>query len=282
MGRWLTRLAFPVTSITALLGAATPICAQPGPDRDVSRVEGRIERFTTAPRGEVDGAMLDNGTWLHWPPHLEDRFTAILKTGDRVQATGKTEAGPRGDEHFEIQAVTKLNDNATATNPDFGAAPPRGPRGRRRPPAPPERPAPPARPTVTETRTVEGTVERLTTAPRGEVDGVVLENGTRLHWPPHMHDRFTTLSKVGDRAQASGRTETGPAGDTHFEIRNLTNMGTNATAANPDFDDALRGPAAPPDRGAAPPHVEWETRLRDLERQVSDLRREIERLRREK
>ena len=76
-----------------------------------------MDRFTTAPRGEVDGVVLDDGTWLHWPPHMEDRFKDILKEGDRVSATGRTETGPAGDTHFEIQSLTNLRTNAKGREP---------------------------------------------------------------------------------------------------------------------------------------------------------------------
>ncbi|MBI1917401.1 MAG: OB-fold nucleic acid binding domain-containing protein [Planctomycetes bacterium] len=110
----------------------------PGPrlrapaDAETTSVRGRIEKFTTPPRGEVDGAVLDDGTWLHWPPHLQDRFADILKEGDRVRATGRTETGPAGDTHFEVQSVTNLRNNATAENPDFADGPPPSPPGVRR------------------------------------------------------------------------------------------------------------------------------------------------------
>jgi hypothetical protein len=87
-------------------------------------VRGQVKRFTTAPKGEIDGAVLGDGTWLHWPPHLEGRFTDILQKGVRVRATGRMETGPEGDTHFEVQAVTNLRTNATADNPDFANGPP--------------------------------------------------------------------------------------------------------------------------------------------------------------
>ena len=94
-------------------------------------MRGKVERFTTAPLGETDGAMLDDGTWLHWPPHLQNQFTAILSKGDRIQATGRTETGPAGDTHFEVQYVTNLRTKAKAENPDFGNGPPPPPPGLR-------------------------------------------------------------------------------------------------------------------------------------------------------
>jgi hypothetical protein len=217
---------------------------------------------------------------------MQDRFINIFKKGDRVRATGRTETGPAGDTHFEVQSLTNLRTNDKAQNPDFtNGPPPAGPRSRRERAASPL-PAPDrgpgrARRNDGEVSTVRGRIERFTTAPRGEKDGVVLDDGTALHWPPHMQDRFTDILKEGDRVQATGRTESGPAGDTHFEVQSVTNLRSNAQAENPDF---VSGPPTPPrGRGLARGRSsDREQRLRDLEEQVDELRREIQRLRRER
>src|SRR5207244_13335120 len=128
--------------------------------------------------------------------------------------------------------------------------------------------------------TVRGTVKEFTTAPRGEVDGLMLSDGTWVHWPPHLEGRFKDIAARGDRLRATGRTETGPAGDTHFEVQSVTNLRTSATAENPGF---AAGPPPPPPgpRGVAPGRsADREQRLRDLEDQVDRLQREIQRLRR--
>jgi hypothetical protein len=127
---------------------------------------------------------------------------------------------------------------------------------------------------------VRGNVQRMTTAPRGEIDGSVLDNGTVLHWPPHMQDRFANLIKEGDLVRATGRTETGPAGDTHFEIRSLRNVRTNATAENPDFTNGPPTLAPGPQSAPAVNATDIEHRLRDMQNQIDALRREIDRLRR--
>jgi hypothetical protein len=94
-----------------------------------------------------------------------------------------------------------------------------------------------------------------------------------------MQDRFANLLSKGDQVRATGRTETGPAGDTHFEVQSVTNLRTNAMAENIDFANGPR----PPGRGAAiGPPLDREQRLRDLEEQVDRLLQEIQRLRREK
>lgn len=141
-------------------------------------------------------------------------------------------------------------------SPDVGAQPPR--RG--------------------EATTAVGTVRSFTTAPRGEVDGAILDDGTVLHWPPHLADRFADAAARGDRVRASGWMETGPRGDTHFEVRTLTNLRTEATIEN-DGPPPPRPGAHGPGRGRGP---ETERRIRDLEAQIDRLRAELDRLRRDR
>lgn len=223
--------------------------AQPPKGGRVTTAEGVVKEYTTAPRGEIDGAVLDDGTTLHWPPHLADKFQGVATKGDKVRATGWTETGPAGDTHFEVGQVTNLRTKASATNDDRPPAPP-----------PPPPPLPPVVPAPGQDNAAEGVVKEFTTAPRGEMDGVILDNGTVLHWPPHLADRFSGIAAKGDRVRATGRTETGPAGDTHFEVQQLTKVGNTPAARSADL----------------------ERRVRDLEAQVEQLRREIERLRRQK
>jgi hypothetical protein len=278
-------LGLPAAAGLSLFFVLAEIKAQPPDAAQATEARGNVRRMTTAPLGEIDGAVLDDGTWLHWPPHMQDRFANLIKQGDQVRATGRTETGPAGDTHFEIQNVTNLRTNATAENPDFANGPPlpgRGPRGRRLPP-PPLGPNPGlALDTRNQSVAVEvrGNVQRMTTAPRGEIDGGVLDNGTVLHWPPLMQDRFANLIKQGDQVRATGRTETGPAGDTHFEIRSLTNVRTNATAENPDFVTGPPTLAPGPQPAPAVNAADIEQRLRDMQNQIDALRREIDRLRR--
>lgn len=120
-----------------------------------------------------------------------------------------------------------------------------------------------------EATTAEGVVQRMTTAPRGEIDGAVLDDGTTLHWPPHLSDRFAGAAARGDRVRASGWMETGPRGDTHFEVQTLTNLRTEATAEND-------GPP-PPGRGRAS-----DRRIREIEEQIDRLQAELDRLRRDR
>ncbi len=84
----------------------------PGRHDESGTATGTVERLTTAPKGEVDGAVLDDGTVLHWPPHTEDHFTAVVKTGARVRAAGEVKEKKHGTV-LEVETVTDLATNET-------------------------------------------------------------------------------------------------------------------------------------------------------------------------
>jgi hypothetical protein len=122
-------------------------------------------------------------------------------------------------------------------------------------------------PPSAELLTRTGTVKELTTAPKGEVDGLILRDGTWVHWPPHLEDRFSDLASKGDRIKATGYMETGPKGDTKLEVSTLTNLRTKKSADNPDSARLIPGKAG-----------NVEDRLQALEDQLDQLRLELQRL----
>src|SRR3569623_1531926 len=91
---------------TAALLAGFTLCSASTTSAAERTVEGTVRRLTTAPKGEMDGAILEDGTWIHWPPHTQDRFTGVVKAGDHVRATGREEKGRRGEERFAVETVT--------------------------------------------------------------------------------------------------------------------------------------------------------------------------------
>ncbi len=109
--------------LSANLGAQPPGPPKKGPkgppaDAEFQTVRGTVREFTMAPKGEVDGLILNDGTWVHWPPHLQDRFSAIAAKGDKVRVTGFRETGLRGDTKLEVSTLTNLDTNKTIENPD--------------------------------------------------------------------------------------------------------------------------------------------------------------------
>ncbi len=55
-----------------------------------------------------------------------------------------------------------------------------------------------------------------------EVDGLKLDSGDRVHFPPHMGEQITAIAKVGDQIEVEGRPEVTPRGDRVFEISQIT------------------------------------------------------------
>jgi hypothetical protein len=255
-------------TIAMLFVMCATVGAQRPADPQSSTVTGVIERFTTAPRGEVDGAVLSDGTLVHWPPRIGDQMSETVSQGDRIQVVGGMETGPAGDHHFEAQSVTNIRTNAVVNVADIG------------PPAPPPRGRGPRAAVGRDNgamKTVRGTIDRFTTAPRGEVDGAVLSDGSVIHWPPHLENRFAALADKGSEVRATSWVETGPEGDTHLEVQTLTNARSNESATNDD---------APPPRPARPLAKDrssnLDQRLRDLQAQLDQIQREIDRLRNER
>ena len=53
--------------------------------------------------------------------------------------------------------------------------------------------------------TVRGTVRQLLLTPRGEVDGLLLGDGTQVHFPPHLSTQIAYLARPGERVAVTGR-----------------------------------------------------------------------------
>jgi hypothetical protein len=60
-------------TVLALCFAVREGMAQPPDTGATSTVQGTVRRSTTAPMGEIDGAVLDKGTVTDWPPHYPHR-----------------------------------------------------------------------------------------------------------------------------------------------------------------------------------------------------------------
>jgi hypothetical protein len=50
----------------------------------------------------------------------------------------------------------------------------------------------------------EGTVSRYTLTPRGDVDGLILTDGTEVHFPPHLSTQLVYAIKPGDSVRVRG------------------------------------------------------------------------------
>lgn len=96
--------------------------------------------------------------------------------------------------------------------------PPPGPRPGGRPggPPPPGPPPPPLNQPAATTM-VQGTIRSVSYGPAGDINGVILDQGTEVHVPPDQASQLNSFAPMGARIQASGWIHAGPLGDTHLD-----------------------------------------------------------------
>ncbi|HLH96562.1 MAG TPA: hypothetical protein VKW08_15730 [Xanthobacteraceae bacterium] len=62
-------------------------------DKPLRRVpmqaEGRVRRALHGPRGEVRGALLEDGTIVCWPPHESESLAHLIRPSERLAARGE-------------------------------------------------------------------------------------------------------------------------------------------------------------------------------------------------
>ncbi|HZC35718.1 MAG TPA: hypothetical protein VE242_08895 [Chthoniobacterales bacterium] len=147
-----------------------------------TEVKGTVAQYLLNPRGEVDGLLLDDRTVVKFPPHLARELVQVIKPKEYVRANG----------HLEAEKLLKAH---VIVNPAAGRA------IREIKPTPPERAGAlgPLRPL-----SVTGIVRVVRRNPHGEIDGVVLEDGTLLHFPPHAGRQFAALLSEGQLLAAVG------------------------------------------------------------------------------
>jgi hypothetical protein len=115
---------------------AGPVAPIPG----LTEVQGRVRMSLHGPQGDVNGALLDDGTALRLPPPEAYRFATLLQPGQVLVAEGRGFANAIG-KVFEVQQLGASRDQLSLVE-----APPGPGRGRR--PSPPPGPGfvPPAQP----------------------------------------------------------------------------------------------------------------------------------------
>lgn len=104
-----------------------------GPIPGLSEVTGRVRMALHGPRGEVNGALLDDGTILRLPPPEADRFASLLRPGQAMVAEGSELVSAIG----KVVDVRQIGPSPERLS--LVAGPP-GP-GRHHPPPPPPDPA---------------------------------------------------------------------------------------------------------------------------------------------
>jgi hypothetical protein len=165
------------------------------PPQQLPAQRGQVQQFTMTPRGDIDGLILSDGTEVKTPPHLSAEIAYSIKPGDTVTVHGlRAAALPL------VQAVSITDDATGRTVIDYGRlGPRRGPGAGWTAPIP--------GPTA-----VQGRVRIALHGREGEVNGILLEDGTVLRLPPPEAYRFAALLQPGQTVFAEGAEFTTPIG----------------------------------------------------------------------
>jgi hypothetical protein len=147
-------------------------------------IHGSVGQYLMNPDGLVDGLVLSDNTIVRFPPHLSQQLVQIVRPQDSVRVDGL----------FEFQGMIHAS---TITNASTQQSVVDTPPSAQNPPPPPNSYA-------RQPMSASGVIKALTYAPRGEIDGAVLDNGTIVHVPPPVGMQYTSLFRIGAPLAASG------------------------------------------------------------------------------
>jgi hypothetical protein len=164
--------------VTIACAAQTPPVPGPAPlaaQRQSVLATGTLSRFVINPEGDVDGLLLADGSLVHFPPHMSSQLVSVVHQWDTVRIAGFRD----GAGNVTAQQITneRTSQQVVDQPPPVGAL----------------RAPPTLRGAGLVKLSVKGTVARVTTAPLGEPDGVMLSDGTIIKIPPPVAQQFASL-----------------------------------------------------------------------------------------
>ena len=116
-----------------------PPPGQPAPGAQMAMVQGRILQVLHGPRGDLNGAILDDGTTLKLPPPSAWQMSSFLQPGQSVAAQGWSLSNSYG-RVVDVQSVTSSQQAAAPPAVRPSAPPPLPAAGVVVPPPPPPPP----------------------------------------------------------------------------------------------------------------------------------------------
>ncbi|HEY6431343.1 MAG TPA: hypothetical protein VIZ17_05125 [Acetobacteraceae bacterium] len=174
------------TAALLVVVAAAPLPAAhrvPHP-RDTSSVQGQVTAYSVTPRGDVDGLILDNGQQVHLPPHLSVALVFAVRPGDTV-----TVQGTKPKDGSVVDAVSVTNDKT-------GQKVERMPAGQ----------------ADAASMQAEGPIKLQLYDPRGQLNGVMLADGTQIYLPPSAAEARAADLAPGHSLYVEGTGYAGPLG----------------------------------------------------------------------
>jgi hypothetical protein len=204
----MTTQSMTTVALAALVLASTTAAAQE------PTFEGQVQQFTLSPRGDIDGLILKDGTEVKTPPHLSTAIAYAIKPGDNVTIHGLRAAA------IALLQATSITDHVSGrTIVDTG----------------------PAGPDALAMTEAHGTVRMSLHGPRGEINGILLGDGTVLRLPPDAVSNISDLAQPGRTVFARGSELVSPIG-TVMEVRAIGSAAADLTPVDPP------NPPGPPGR----------------------------------
>lgn len=253
------RMRYVLLAATLAAGTGGIAVAQNAATYDPAQLpatKGTVAQYSLTPRGDVDGLILNDGTEVHFPPHLGTQLVFLVKPGDSVTINGlKARNVPM------VMAMQITNDATSKSVVDAGrpegGPPPRehgpgreglgreGPGREGRGPGGHGGPGP-----MGQKLEAQGLVKMQLHGPRGDLNGVLLQDGTIVRLPPPEAQRREAALAVGKTVFVQGEGVASPLGRV-VEARMIGTSAQDATALPMPPRHDHRGPPGGPD--AAPP-----------------------------
>lgn len=163
----------------------------PGPAQEAmlpsSTIEGKVTRYLITPMGDVEGVLLDSGTVAKLPPHMGKELVSAVKIGDAVRIEGMQE---KDSTSFRIYSITDNQSKQTLVKRDRQWTEVNMPAV--------------VRSMGLKELTADGAVQTILTGPRGDANGVILDNGTIVRFRREAVYAASAQMKVGARMVAKG------------------------------------------------------------------------------
>jgi hypothetical protein len=147
---------------------------------------GVLKRLVINPFGEVDGLILEDGTLAKYPPHMGAELTSAVRPSDTVSVRGFRENATTIKALIITNEATKRAVIEHPPTPGLGMIPKH------------------LRFATLGRLQASETVERALYGKRGEINGVMLNDGTIVRFPPHAAFQFAPQLQPGQTFAAEG------------------------------------------------------------------------------
>ncbi len=151
-------------------------------------VSGTVKQFLINPHGEIDGIIFEDGTEVHFPPHMSPQISKSIAKGQKVTVKG---VRPRS-----ADVIAGVSIQSSQGKPIVDDGPPKEKPGKHK--------GRHASKSKIKSAEVIGVVQRPLHGPKGEVRGVLLTNGETVRFPKHEAKRLASLTAKGAKFAARG------------------------------------------------------------------------------